>query len=71
MAVWCSMTAELEDAVIRANDYAGDNLAHATYFRETVFAIMQELRTVGDAMETETAADFWPYPSYTELLFGV
>ena len=64
-------TGELEDAVIRANDYAGDQLAHATYFRETVFALMQELRAVGDAMETETAADFWPYPSYTELLFGV
>ena len=64
-------TAELEDAVINAKDTKSDNLEHAKYFRETVFAKMQELRAVGDSMETETAADFWPYPSYTELLFGV
>lgn len=64
-------TAELEDAVIKASDYAYDNLAHATYFRETVFAKMQELRAVGDSMETETSSEYWPYPSYTDLLFGV
>ena len=64
-------TAELEDAVLNAGDFDGDPLKRATYFRENVFAKMQELRAVGDSMETETASDFWPYPSYTELLFGV
>ena len=64
-------TAELEDAVLNARDFDGDPLKRATYFRENVFAKMQELRAVGDSMETETASDFWPYPSYTELLFGV
>ena len=64
-------TAELEDAVIKASDYANDNLAHATYFRENVFAKMQELRAIGDSMETETSSEYWPYPSYTDLLFGV
>ncbi|MBQ6387078.1 MAG: glutamine synthetase III [Ruminococcus sp.] len=64
-------TAELEDAVMNARDHAGDRLERAVYFRECVFARMQELRAVGDSMETETASDFWPYPSYTELLYGV
>ena len=64
-------TAELEDAVMNAGSFEGDQLKRATYFRESVFAKMQELRAVGDSMETETASDFWPYPSYTELLFGV
>ena len=64
-------TAELEDAVLNAGDFDGDPLRRAAYFRENVFAKMQELRAVGDSMETETASDFWPYPSYTELLFGV
>ena len=50
---------------------SADPLERAKYFRESIFAKMQELRAVGDSMETETAADFWPYPSYTELLFGV
>ena len=64
-------TAELEEAVIKASDYSYDNLKYAKYYRETVFALMQELRAVGDAMETETASEYWPYPSYGELLFGV
>ena len=64
-------TSELEDAVLNAGDNSVDPLERARYFRENIFAKMQELRAVGDSMETETAADFWPYPSYTELLFGV
>ena len=64
-------TSELEDAVMNAGDASSDPLEKARYFRENIFAKMQELRAVGDSMETETAADFWPYPSYTELLFGV
>lgn len=64
-------TAELEEAVIKASEYNTDNLTYATYYRETVFALMQELRAVGDSMETETSAEYWPYPSYGELLFGV
>ena len=64
-------TVELEEAVIKASDYSDDNLKYAKYYRETVFALMQELRAVGDAMETETASEYWPYPSYGELLFGV
>ena len=64
-------TAELEESVIKASEYNSDNLEYATYYRETVFAIMQELRAVGDSMETETAEKYWPYPSYGEMLFGV
>ncbi|MEE1317965.1 MAG: glutamine synthetase III [Ruminococcus sp.] len=64
-------TTELEEAVIKASEYSGDNLVYAKYYRNTVFAIMQELRAVGDSMETETSAEYWPYPSYGEMLFGV
>ena len=71
LACFSKKTAELEEAVIKASDYSDDNLKYAKYYRETVFALMQELRAVGDAMETETASEYWPYPSYGELLFGV
>ncbi len=64
-------TSELEDAVMAASEHKQDELTCAKYFREVVFAKMQELRAVGDSMETETASDFWPYPSYCELLFSV
>ena len=64
-------TAELENAVIGASEYEDDVLAYAKYYRESVFSVMTELRAIGDAMETETAADYWPYPSYGEMLYGV
>lgn len=64
-------TAELENAVIGASEYEGYVLAYAKYYRESVFSVMTELRAIGDAMETETAADYWPYPSYGEMLYGV
>ena len=64
-------TDELEAAVKNAADYSGENLEHAKYFRNTVFALMEELRAVGDEMETEMPSKYWPYPSYGEILFGV
>ena len=63
-------TAELEEAVIKASDYSDDNLKYAKYYRETVFALMQELRAVGDAMETETASEYWPYVHQNDLVCG-
>ena len=64
-------TAELEAAVAAAAQYSDDNLALAKYYRETVFALMGELRALGDAMERKTSKQYWPYPSYGEMLFGV
>ena len=32
---------------------------------------MQAMRKIADEMETLTAEDYWPYPSYTELLYSV
>ena len=43
----------------------------AHYYRYTVFDIMSRLRTAVDELESITAGDAWPYPSYTELLFSV
>ena len=62
---------ELEEAVLGADGHQNNILERAFYFRNEIFAKMQELRAVGDSMETETASDFWPYPSYSELLFSV
>ena len=64
-------TGELEEAVMGADSHKDDMLDRAFYFRNEVFAKMQELRAIGDSMETETAANFWPYPSYSELLFSI
>ena len=62
--------AKLEDEIIAAASIE-DNQEKAFAYRNGVFKAMEELREVGDAMEAETGSDFWPYPSYTDLLFGV
>ena len=64
-------TAQLKEAVDGAAEYKNDALALSSYYRNTVFALMDELRKIGDAMETKTSAAYWPYPSYGEILFGV
>lgn len=45
--------------------------ARANAFRDRVIPAMNALRTVCDTLETHTATEFWPMPSYGELLFGV
>ena len=39
--------------------------------KDRVIAAMNELRASVDAAEHITAAKYWPYPTYSELLFGV
>ena len=41
------------------------------YYRETVFAEMNELRTSVDELEGYVPAEKWPVPSYGELLYSV
>ncbi|MBU5461968.1 glutamine synthetase III family protein [Lachnoclostridium sp. MSJ-17] len=64
------LTDELENETKAAAEIE-DNQEKAFAYRNKVFEKMEALRAVGDEMETRTASDFWPYPSYTELLFGV
>ena len=60
----------LEDALLEIKTL-GDSLEQARFYKDKVFAAMNELRIVIDEMETHTAASYWPYPSYGELLFSV
>lgn len=62
---------ELENNLIKAGEYADDMQAYADFYCYTIFADMQALRAIGDDMETQTASEYWPYPSYGEMLFGV
>ena len=63
-------TQALEYAVMDVKNYE-DTLELARFYKDTVFAAMNELRIVVDELETHTAAEYWPYPSYGDILFSV
>ena len=56
----------LED-VLMQNKYA----VYEEALAEELIPAMGELRAVADASETQTAAKYWPFPTYGELLFSV
>lgn len=43
----------------------------ATFFKDVVFAAMNELRAPIDELEMIVDQDFWPVPTYGDLLFEV
>ena len=52
-------------------DALEDITAQAEFVRDTVLPCMAALRAVCDEAETLTAASYWPFPTYGDLLFGV
>ena len=56
----------------RALDAIPENTQEASqYYHDTVFALMQEMRSYADSMEVMTASDYWPMPSYGDILFNI
>ena len=43
----------------------------ARYYHETVFAQMERARAVADELEVLTGREYWPFPTYGDLLFSV
>lgn len=48
-----------------------DELECARYAHDKVLHDMEELRATADELESCTASEYWPYPSYGEMLFSV
>lgn len=60
----------LEKAVVDAKSIS-DSSELALYYRNTVFAAMNELRANVDELECSIPKSKWPFPSYADLLFSV
>ncbi len=43
----------------------------AVFFHDKVLAKMNEIRAVVDELETFVGDDFWPVPTYGDILFSV
>jgi len=62
---------ELEKAVEKASNMHDDVKAQAVAYRDMVFKAMGELRKDADNLETLVDAEYWPMPTYSELLFNL
>ena len=62
---------ELENTLQEAPQHHNEPLDYANFYCHKVFPIMEELRAIGDYMETQTASKYWPFPTYAQLLFSV
>ena len=47
------------------------SLAASEYIRDNLIPEMAVARNITDELETVTARECWPYPTYGDLLFGV
>ena len=63
--------AALDNAIIGVKEVGEDPIEVATYYKDSVITAMTELRAVVDEMETLVSSDYWPYPSYGDLMFRV
>ena len=61
---------KLKDAIIELKSY--ENIVSAAFFiRDSLIDRMNTLRQFCDESETLTAKEYWPMPTYADLLFGV
>lgn len=63
-------TEELESILASLSDYT-DIGKESFAIRDSLIPKMEEVRSLCDEAETCTAKEFWPYPSYGDILFSV
>ena len=59
----------LESALEKGKTLDGDKLA--VHYRDKILPTMDKLRTAVDELEAIVSAEYWPMPTYGDLLFGV
>ena len=61
----------LEKLVKKADNFIGDAYDLSMMYRYEVFEEMKKLRVVADELETIVDKEFWPLPTYEDMLFNV
>jgi glutamine synthetase len=65
-----SLTSSLKSVVASAERNA-DIYEKAVEYRDNILKIMADIRKYADSAESVVPRDFWPYPSYGDLLFKI
>lgn len=50
---------------------SNDVFSEAEYYKNDVLTAMEELRMTADELETKVGKKYWPFPTYTELLYNI
>ncbi|MBP3342550.1 MAG: glutamine synthetase type III, partial [Peptococcaceae bacterium] len=64
-------TANLRMAVQNTREHEENIEDRAQYYKNNVLPAMHELRAVADELETLVAEEYWPFPTYGDLLFKI
>ncbi len=59
------------EATLEATKKMGDITALSVWYKDEVLVKMSELRAAADALEGLVSADYWPMPTYGDLLFEI
>ena len=62
---------ELGDDLCDPHTKSENILTAATHYRDTVIPAMERLRATVDELEQHVAREFWPYPTYADLMFSI
>ena len=65
-----NLTGELKMAVASAERTA-DVLDKARQYHDIILKLMADIRKYADSAESVVPSDYWPYPSYGDLLFSI
>ncbi len=61
---------EIEKLLVEVKGLSGsEKVAH--FFADKIIPVMQEMRAYADDMEVNTAKKYWPFPTYSDILFSV
>ncbi len=64
-------TETLSTIVMNTRDHEENIEERAQYYKNNVFPAMQQLRAVADELETMVGENYWPFPTYGDLLFKI
>ena len=58
------------DAAAADTSGKADVTERAMYFRDVVIPLMEDIRAAADELETITDREYWPFPTYGDLLYS-
>ena len=61
---------KLNTSLLEAKNY-DDPKENAEFYKNNIRVQMQEVRAIADELETIVGKEYWPFPTYADLLFSI